>query len=147
MNEIKPNDAINSLLECSSGFAEIYKKLIEEYGDDRDVDWKTSIEEYGGLYGIFNELARYVAGLYKESKNIEIQEIFNLVEEWHKSGTEYLQESTTVGFLEDLSNLNAVGNIDTNEFLKFMGPETKYWWNEVREFWDSGKIIGIEKDL
>jgi len=145
MKEIHPKNLIPTLLEASEGFTKVWNDLIIDYGDD-EIDWWTHINEYGGLYSVFNALAIYVAKIYKLSQFEELQRIFDLVEQWHREGGHYVKEATTVGFLEDLSNLNVVGNIDTSVFIKYMGPDTKHWWQEVKKFWETGKIIGVEED-
>jgi len=146
MNEITVTHVIESLRATSKDFSQIIDALIEDYGED-EIDWQTTIEEYGGIYTVFSSLARYVEQLLKNSQRKEIQDIFNLVELWHKCGDSYVQESVTIGFVEEIVNLNPKHHMKDELFLPFMGVETKYWAMQVKGFWENGVIITDDRNL
>ena len=146
MNKITVIHAIESLQKSSKGFSLIIEKQIEEHGAD-EISWETEIEEYGGIYNIFSLLARYVEDLLKNKQNQEIQSIFNLVEIWHINGDDLLQEATTIGFVEEIISLNPKHNYKDEEFLPFMGKETKFWVKQVKGFWEDGTIIKDERNV
>lgn len=146
MNKITAQDVMKSLRKTSKGFSLIIDKLIEEYGED-EIDWDTNIEEYAGIYTVFSSLARYVEKLLENNQKEEIQNIFNLVEKWHINGDEYIQEAATIGFIEEIISLNPKHSMEDENFLPFMGSESKKWASQVKEFWNSGKIISDDRNV
>jgi hypothetical protein len=146
MNKTTALQAVDSLRNTSKGFSIIIKELIDEYNDD-EIDWDTYIEQYGGIYTVFNSLARYMEELLRNKENEEIQSIFNLVENWHLNGDELLQEATTIGFLEEIISLNPEHHYEDEEFLPYMGKETEYWLKKVKGFWDDGTIIKDDRNV
>ena len=146
MNEITAQHVMESLRKTSKGFSLIIDELIEEYGED-EIDWNTNIEEYAGIYTVFSSLARYVEKLLENNKKEEIQNIFNLVEKWHINGDAYIKEAVTIEFVEGIVSLNPEHHMKNEPFLPFMGNETKYWAIQVKEFWNSGKIISDDRNV
>jgi hypothetical protein len=141
MNEITIRQLIKSLRENSPGFSLVLDRIMDKYGDDREIDWHTSVEEYGGIYTVFNELARYLDGLLENNQTDEIKEILRLVEAWHTNGDERVQQAVTVGLLEDLVSLNPDHKLQDEPFFAYMGNETKYWAQQVKGFWRDGTVI------
>ena len=68
--------------------------------------------------------------------------IFKVVEQWHIEGDEYVREAATVGFLEDLQNKNIHVNSEPEDFRRFLGPESKKWWDKLYGFWERGELLG-----
>lgn len=145
MDEITINQVMKSLKKCSTGLSQLIEKLISEYGDD-EIDWNTYVEEYAGIYSVFNELAKYLETLRVNEQENEIREIFKLVELWHTTGDALVQESVTVGLLEDLISLNPEHKLQDDPFFKYMGEETIYWAERVKGFWRVGTIISDDRD-
>lgn len=145
MNEITISQVMKSLEKCSTGLSLLIERLVTEYGEE-EIDWNTNVEEYGGIYSVFNELAKYLEILRKNNQDDEIREIFKLVELWHIKGDDLVQESVTVGLLEDLISLNPEHKLLDDPFFGYMGEETKYWAERVKGFWRDGTIISDDRN-
>lgn len=144
MNEITISQVMKSLRENSPGFSLVIDSLVDKYADD-EISWYASVEEYGGIYTVFNRLAKYLEGLFENSQADEIKKIFSLVEAWHTDGDERVQEAVTVGLLEDLISLNPDHKLRDEPFFSYMGDETKYWAEQVKGFWRDGTIISDDR--
>jgi hypothetical protein len=146
MNKITISQAIKSLRENSPGFSLVIDRLVDKYADD-EISWDANVEEYGGIYAVFNKLAKYLEGLLESNQENEIKKIFGLVEAWHTNGDERVQEAVTVGLLEDLISLNPDHKLQDEPFFAYMGDETKYWAEQVKGFWRDGTIISDHRNV
>jgi len=146
MNKITISQVIKSLRENSPGFSLVIDRLVDKYADD-EISWDEKVEEYGGIYTVFNKLAKYLEGLLENNQENEIKKIFGLVEAWHTAGDERVQEAVTVGLLEDLISLNPDHKLQDEPFFAYMGDETKYWAEQVKGFWRDGTIISDHRNV
>lgn len=121
----------DALLENAKGFVPVWEKFLEEWGEEDELPY----------YLVLSELARYVAELIGSGNEDELGAIFLAVERWHLEGDSYVKEAATVGFLEDLQNINLVGREIPEVAEKHLLPESRRWWDKVHEFWENGKLI------
>lgn len=88
-------------------------------------------------YLLASSLVRHLTHLNSLKKYDEFPELFALIEELHLRGDQYVNEWATVGILEDLqnTNLHPAGSAP-DDFVRFLGPVSKWWWEEVNLFWN-----------
>lgn len=87
------------------------------------------------VYGALGDLAVYVAEKYQRGDLTELPRIFNLIERLHKDGDEFVKEAATIGFLESLQNRSS----NAEEYVQFLGPESKRWWDILNDFWSRNR--------
>ena len=129
---ITADNMFEGILASSPSFHPIWQKFIDNWEGDGDLP----------LYLLLGDLAFYLVVLLEEGKETEIKNIFKVVETWHLQGNHYVKEAAIVGLLEDLQNTNFHKKTTKPEdFLPYMLPETKFWWNKVTDFWEKRILI------
>ncbi len=88
-------------------------------------------------YLLASAIVRHLTHLNQLKKHDEFPEIFSLIEELHLRGDQYVGEWATIGIIEDLQNtsLHPEGSAP-GDFVRFLGPVSKWWWEEVDLFWN-----------
>ena len=114
------------LLDACPSFDEPWRACLEEWGDRCDLP----------VYIALSELARHLIGMLDRGETEAFSRVFDVVERWHVEGDAYVRCAATVGLLEDLQN----GNLHTartapEQFLPYLGPESRKWWHRVERFW------------
>lgn len=92
-------------------------------------------------YLALSNLARHMIGLLSSGKIDEIRSIFGVVEQWLLQGDNYVREAATAGLLEDLQNGNLHQTTEPKDFLPYLPPESRFWWEKVDAFWQTGAPI------
>lgn len=123
---------IQPILKASPTFRPVWDEFLRQ--------WQSQSDELP-LYLVLSDLARHMAQLLSQGADSELQRIFAVVEEWHLDGNAYVKEAATVGLIEDLQNTNLVGEGAPAELAKFLGPESRRWWEKVENFWSKGELI------
>lgn len=123
---IVKEEMFKPILEASDGFRPIWNEFLEEWKDDDELP----------QYLALGDLARYISKLISESSDEELKRIFAVIESWHLEGDSYVKEAATVGILEDLQNINVVGEGIPEKVELYLLPESKKWWVKVYEFWE-----------
>jgi hypothetical protein len=108
-----------------------------EYHDDYDQEPEPL------LYLLASAFVLHLTGLYAVGRRDEFPAVFDVVEDLHVKGDEYVRELATVGILEDLqnSNLHPAGSTP-GDFIPYLRPVSLWWWKEVELFWE-GKVNPI----
>lgn len=95
------------------------------------------------LYLLASEFVRHIAKLNATGHREEFPAVFAVIEAFHLRGDQYVCELATIGFLEDLHNTNLhSANSAPADFVPFLGPVSRWWWEEVELFWE-GKVIPV----
>ena len=55
-----------------------------------------------------------------------------------------MKEAITVGLLESLQNTNLHATTNPEQFVKYLGPESKKWWSKLEGFWERGELMKDE---
>jgi hypothetical protein len=93
-----------------------------------------SCESYRGKTALA-DFARHLIGMLEKSETQSFPAIFDVVERLHLDGDGYVSEAATIGLLEDLQNGNLHSKTVPEEFRRFLGKESQYWWDELDKFW------------
>lgn len=106
----------------------------EELGSTNFTFWT---DEQGDLlfYMILGDYAHHIVDLYRAKNVSEFDTIFELIEQLHIKGDGYVKEAVTIGLLEDIQNIAGNSKLDSNEFVKYLQPESLKWWESLNAFW------------
>ncbi len=137
-NRIEKQEVMNLLLKaCPS-----YKERWNDYFTESYSDGEEQL-----LYVDLGDFAHHLIDIYKTDKLIEFPEIFEVIEQLHINGDEYVKEAATIGMLEGIQNVSSNDDLNPEVFIKYLKPESLKWWNHLNAFW-SGKtnyVYGEEK--
>jgi hypothetical protein len=103
-------------------------------------DWENEAEK--PYYVALLDLVIHLIAKLAARQTGQFPQVFEVVERWLLEGDHYVREATTVGLLEGLQNTNHHQEGTTPaDFVPFLGPEAKYWWVQVEQFWKTGELI------
>ncbi|HIC82668.1 MAG TPA: hypothetical protein EYP07_17140 [Kiloniellaceae bacterium] len=128
---IKRGDMFEPILEACPGFVPTWRAFCVEWAGEGERP------EYLALA----DLARYLIAMLEQEKLSELKAVFEVVERWHLEGEPYVKEAATIGLLENLQNENLHNTTSPDDFLRFLLPESRFWWDKVVAFWETGQII------
>jgi hypothetical protein len=127
---IRCNEMFEPILRVTPSFSTRWNALHEE--------WR---EQLPPFYLLLGELSRHMKDLLAAGRREELLQIFDIVEQWHWEGEPDVRVAATIGLLEDLQNTNGHQHTAPADFLPFLRPETKFWWDKVERFWVTGAAI------
>ncbi|MCW3846198.1 hypothetical protein OF829_03035 [Sphingomonas sp. LB-2] len=116
------------VLEADPGFAPAYAAFLEEYRDEPDLP------EYLAL----SDFARHLFARVETGDTAGFDAIFDVVERWHIDGDDYVREAASIGLLEDLQNGNLHRTTRPEDFIPWLRPHSRKWWNFVNRYWAEG---------
>ena len=129
---IERNDMFTRLLEVCPSFRPTWEEFVAEWKDEPDLPG----------YLALSDLARHLIAMLERDDTEGLRAVFRVVEEWHLEGEPYVKKAATIGLLEDLQNTNLHKDKTLpDDFIKFLLPETKFWWFKVVDFWEKGTLI------
>lgn len=96
-------------------------------------------------YIFMSDLVKRCSALLRDGKDYELTRIFQHVEDWVKSDDTYVRDAAVVGFIEDLQNANLHTDTKPEDFIRFLGPKSKVFWQKVDALWTKGEIIGDDR--
>jgi hypothetical protein len=135
VRSIGRNEVEGLLLRASPSFEPSPDRL--EYHEDYDG------EEEPQLYLLASVFVRHLAALNAAGQRDEFPAVFDLVEDLHVRGDDYVRVLASIGFLEDLQNANLhPANSKPEDFIPYLRPVSLWWWEEVDLFW-AGKVNPI----
>lgn len=120
------------LLEAFPEFAPLHAEFRAEWQDEPDDPPN---------YLLLARLAKTCAELLRDQRLQDLRAILAVAERWLLEGDHYVWEATTVGFLEDLQSELYEASLPQAAIFDLLGPEARYWWVKVEEFWTTGKFI------
>ena len=120
---IEQEQVIPLILEACPSFRETW-----DQSDDQEL-----------LYVIMGELAHHLLSLYCDTRTDEFGPLCEVIERLHTDGNGFVRELATIGFLESVQNVWSHSDTDSEDFYRFLLPESRKWWRELNDFW-AGKI-------
>ncbi len=120
------------ILRATPSFSQKWDAFLEE--------WKDEDDGYP-YYLALADLARHMIGVLSSGKTDEIRSIFSVVEQLILEGDPYVREAAIIGLLEDLQNGNLHQTTQPKDFIPFLPPESRFWWEKVDTFWKTGALI------
>ena len=128
---ITRNEMFEPMLEACPSFGPRWQAFCSEW--EREAD----LPQYLALA----ELARHLIAMLESGQTAQLEAVFGVVEQWHLEGDSYVKEAATIGLLESLQNQSLHNTTSPDDFLRFLRPESRLWWDKVIAFWEDGKLI------
>jgi hypothetical protein len=136
-NQIKKQEVMKLILKACPSYQERWEKYYEDSYSDGDEQL---------LYIDLGDFAHHIVDLYKSNKMDEFPNIFEVIEQLHVSGDEFVKEAATIGLLEGIQNVFSHIGINPNVFYKYLNRESLLWWNNLNDFWDGKtQFVGGDK--
>ncbi len=123
---LKQHDVIPLILESCPSFAPLWQRHFAEYEEPL-------------LYVAAGDFARHLLAMELAGDRSCFIAIGAVIERLHVEGDGWVQEFTTIGILEGIQNVWSNDGADPERFCRWLGPESKLWWQSLNDFW-SGKI-------
>lgn len=92
-------------------------------------------------YHLLGELVRHLSLKLQNGETENFAAVFQVIEDWHVYGDEYVRTAASIGFLEDLQNENLHEKTKPSDFEAWLLPESKRWWRKIERFWENGESI------
>ena len=121
------------ILTATPSFQPAWDEFVHEWENDPE-----------GLpcYAAISDLARHIIALHVAKQLDEVKAVMDVLECWLLDGDGYVREAATVGLIEDLQNLNLhQDGTKPKDFVRYLGPESLYWWRKVTRFWEKGELL------
>lgn len=134
---ITADQVVPLLLDACPSFADIWERIENENGPADDYPERLHYVDAG-------EFARHLVNLHKGGEWDEVRRSFEVIERLHVDGDDYVRELATIGYLEDVQNVAGHAGIDHEEFVAYLGPESRAWWQGLNAFW-SGEAPLVQR--
>ncbi|MCL2859103.1 MAG: hypothetical protein FWF46_00735 [Oscillospiraceae bacterium] len=121
------NLEVNKLL--FKEFPEFYKQVE----DDCNIDL---------AYVMAGEFTRFLLEKYKKNDLDTVRRGFDFIEQLHLNKEHKIRELATIGYLESMLGTDLSRS---DNFLNFLGVESKKWWDKLNKFWN-GDIMALRDD-
>ncbi|MXP09706.1 DUF7674 family protein [Pseudoblastomonas halimionae] len=96
-------------------------------------------------YILMGSIADEIVTRMKNKDEDSCRAAFELVEKLHVEGDEYVQEAATVGLLEAVQGyMKGVMRFECAH--RYLGPESRKWWDKLIRFWDHGDAAALRHD-
>jgi hypothetical protein len=122
---ISRDQIVPLLLTACPSFQEPWRRYIED-----------SLYEPDLIYLHLAEFSRHLINLLQGQSCEEFPAVFEVIERLHIEGDHDTREIATIGILETIQNHAGHANIDSESFTRWLGPESKKWWDRLDRFWD-----------
>ena len=88
-------------------------------------------------YSDAGHFVHHLLRLHRAGATAEVAAAMQVIERLHVEGDAYVRILATVGYLEDLQNIAGhADDLDPADFVPYLGPESRRWWNGLNAFWD-----------
>lgn len=99
--------------------------------------WGEHQEEYGNAvpYVAAGSFAQHLLELHVANERSSFTKVAAAIERLHLEGTPWVKEFATIGVLEAVQNVWGNSGVDPEEFGRYLGPESRRWWDGLNKFW------------
>lgn len=87
------------------------------------------------LYADLGDFAYHIIYLYTNGETHEFEQIFDVIEQLHINGNEYVKEAVSIGLLEDIQNVALGLKINLEVFTPYLRPISLKWWKKLIDYW------------
>ena len=143
---VLPNEATKILNAKFPGFSK-----TEYWENFKSIKYGVE-EEAIKFHGVMTAFTDYVTDLLnsKETNNAEKQNVFLLIEEFICNGDNSVKGAASASFLENLINYIAWGDLNSEQFIHYLGEKSKKFCKKWDEFtgvptpglWKKGEFKG-----
>ena len=131
MKMITNAEMFSPLVLADPTFKEAWMVFLSEWNDDKERPY----------YQLLGELVRHLSRNFQNGETESFAAVFQVIEDWHVYGDEYVRTAASIGFLEGLQNENLHEKTKPSDFEAWLLPESKRWWKKIERFWASGEPI------
>jgi len=128
---IEQDNMFVPLLEADPSFAPIWEAFLTDWRDEPPMP----------LYLALGDLARYLTVKLQAGDTEAFSRIFQVIERWHVEGDTYVRQAATIGVLEGLQNIANHDATTPKQFIPWLGPVSRRYWDKVDAFWSQGILI------
>ena len=121
------------LLEAQPGIRGLWEALVAEWPDLPASERPN--------YMLLGDIAIECSKMLADGRESDVAAVFAVAERWIVEGDEYVKNAAIVGFLEDAQNENLHRGTKPADFIRFLGPESLFWWKKVDGFWNRRELI------
>lgn len=121
------------LLEADPKFEPRWERFLADYGDDPELP----------VYIALGELAEHLIERQRRDDTEGFDQVFDVVEQWHVEGDDFVAEAASIGFLECLQNQlggnkrgQEIRGVRVSDFEPYLGCESRRWWEKLYRYWD-----------
>ena len=122
---ISKDEVMDLLLEACPSYAAKWQEYTSDACYDADL-----------LYLHLGEFAHHLVELLQGSRSEEFPAVCEVIERLHVDGDSYVKEAATIGLLEGIQSVAGWKGVDLDQFVPFLGAETREWWHRLNDFWD-----------
>jgi len=123
---IELRQTIDVLLEACPSFRPAWDEHRGEHGEELPY-------VAAGLF------AHHLLSLFRSGDKTCFASVGAAIERLHTKGSPSTREFATIGVLEGIQNVWGNGGADPEEFVRYLGPESRRLWQSLNDFW-SGKV-------
>jgi hypothetical protein len=105
--------------------------------------YEAEVEYYEGeviLYNLLGDLATHLRELHRQGKESEFPAVSAIVEQWLIEGDDYVINAAVIGFLESIQNTWNDEDTTPEEFVPYLQPLSKKWWDYLNDWWDGKEL-------
>jgi hypothetical protein len=133
---ISKDEMLPMLIQVCPDFEPTWQAFLVEW-QEQDVELPR--------YVVVADFARHMISKLERRDVGQLPDIFRTIERFHSEGEHYVREAATIGILEQLQNLNQhTGATEPDQFVQYLGTESKRWWDKLIRFWD-GDITALQE--
>lgn len=140
--EKSTGDYIGKSIQSPTGnlYPDPVMKIFIQVCPSFEEDWKEYLSRWGeneerGITNDLAEFAYHIVWLRINNKVEEFNDIFNAIEYALAEGNDAMHNILATGLLENIQNITGNMGGDPDAFIKWLGPVTKMWWDEINRFW------------
>jgi len=130
-NVIDQDNMFGPLLEADPSFEPIWEEFLTDWRDEPPMP----------LYLALGDLARHLTAKLQAGDTEAFSDVFRVVERWHVEGDTYVRQAATIGVLEGLQNTHNHETTKPEQFIPWLGPVSRRYWDKVDAFWNQGILI------
>ena len=98
------------------------------------------VYEPGLLYVDLADFASHLVELLEENNTEEFSAVFEVIEQMHLDGDDFVREVATIGALEGIQNIAGNRGVDPERFVPFLGKVSKRQWKKLNDFWNGKRL-------
>ena len=109
----------------------IWSEFLDDWQDEKDLPYTLAL----------SDLARHLVSKLEAGETAEFPATFEVVEQLHNHGDEYVREAIALGLLEDLQNTSIYKTAEPDQFRPYLHAESERRWDRLYAFWDEGRSL------
>ncbi|MDD2800595.1 MAG: hypothetical protein PHE96_03980 [Methylococcales bacterium] len=116
-------------------------KILVEACPSFTEEWEGHLRENGNelLYSAAGAFADHLLALYRLNDTLCFGAVGVAIERFYTEGSPWVREFATIGILEGIQNGWSNNEANPEDFVSFLGSESRQQWQSLNDFWN-GKV-------